>query len=755
MSTTDFLSEIVVKSSLILCAAWALAFALRRRTAAVRHMVWTAGLVGVLVLPVVVVVGPAWQLNLVRFDVPSAVLLQAGLIRPATPADPMAAAGDAAPSSSVVDATPAMAADSRIAIEPDALSSPLVAQSGISAVRWDLWLAAVWMLGAAIGLIRLGAGLLWAARIARAGRRVTDGGWLSLLREVAGILHVRGAVRLIVSDRVTVPAVCGVFRPTVLLPPSSQAWNEDRKRVVLLHEVAHVRRRDCLMQALAQLACACYWFNPLVLMAAARARAEQERACDDVVLDAGIRRTDYANHLYDLVVAVRGRAFPVWATLGMARSPHLESRLAAILDGGRSRRRPSRRVVVGIAAAACAVVLSVGAAKLSAGAVTEPGGPEPAGTTAHHVVPAQRNQAQAASGSQSSASQKIGTVRISDIDLASRVSFFLWSSIPDDQLLELAAAGKLRTPAVLEQQVKRMLADPRAKALIENFAGQWLQTRKIETVMPVEAEFPEFDGELRDAMKQETERFFGSQLREDRPVIELLTANYTFLNERLARHYGVPSIVGSHFRRVDMSKAGWPGDQRVGILGHGSVLTLTSQANRTSPVLRGKYILDNILGAPVPPPPTVVPEFKGEGEDGQTLTVRQALEQHRSSPVCANCHARMDPWGFALENFDAIGRWRENDWKNGEWLDVAVTLADGTKLEGPTGIRQVLLARRDMVVQNITQKLMTYGLGREVMYYDLPAVRKIVREAAPLNHRWSSLILGVVNSMPFQYRGGE
>ncbi len=335
--------------------------------------------------------------------------------------------------------------------------------------------------------------------------------------------------------------------------------------------------------------------------------------------------------------------------------------------------------------------------------------------------------------------------RISDFELASRLSFFIWSSVPDDQLLDLATQGKLRDKKVLDAQVRRMLADPRSKALIENFAGQWLELRRLEAVSPVENLFPEFDAELRDAFKQETERFFAAMLTEDRPVSDLLTANFTFLNERLARHYGVPNIAGSHFRRVVMTDP-----RRIGLLGQGSVLTVTSQGTRTAPVLRGKWMLENVLGAPVPPPPPNIPPLKGTGEGGEVLTGRAALEQHRRNPTCANCHARMDPWGFALENYDAIGKWRDNE--RGKAIDASAVLLDGTKLDGPTGVRQVLLTRQDQFVQTVSEKLMVYALGRPIEYHDRPSLRKVLREAAPSNYTWSSVILGIANSMPFQFQ---
>ena len=343
-----------------------------------------------------------------------------------------------------------------------------------------------------------------------------------------------------------------------------------------------------------------------------------------------------------------------------------------------------------------------------------------------------------------------GVYRLSDLELASRVSFFLWSSIPDDQLIDLAARGKLGTPAVLEQQVRRMLADPRARSLVDNFAGQWLVLRNVRTVAPDAEIFPAFDENLRAAFQQETELFFASQLRADRSIVELLTADHTYLNERLARHYGIPGVYGNHFRRVALG-----GDQhRGGLLGHGSLLTVTSYPNRTSPVLRGKWILENILGTPPPPPPPNVPSLPDKGEGGKPASVRERLERHRRNPVCATCHSMMDPLGFALENYDAIGQWRATS-EGGGAIDASGSFPGGVAFQGPAGLRDVILSHTREFVGTVTEKLMAYALGRGVQYYDLPAVRKVVTDAAGANYRWSAVVLGIIRSAPFQMRRSE
>jgi mono/diheme cytochrome c family protein len=339
--------------------------------------------------------------------------------------------------------------------------------------------------------------------------------------------------------------------------------------------------------------------------------------------------------------------------------------------------------------------------------------------------------------------------RVSDLALASRLSFFLWSSIPDDELLDVAAKGRLKDPGVLAQQVKRMLADSRSKALVDNFFSQWLQLRAIRGQAPDPNVFPEFDENLREAFMQETDLFLESQLREDRNVLELLSADYTFLNERLAQHYQIPNVSGSRFRRVTL-----PDQRRGGLLGMGSILAVTSYGNRTSPVLRAKWLLENMLGTPPPPPPGDVPPFPPEaGENGEPRSVRERLATHRKNPVCANCHGPMDPLGFALENFDGVGKWRTLD-ANAP-IDASGVLVDGSKFTGPAELRQTLLARKDQIVRTIAEKMLTYATGRGLEYYDAPAVRQIVRDAAKNDDRWSSLILEIVKSTPFQMRRSE
>lgn len=336
--------------------------------------------------------------------------------------------------------------------------------------------------------------------------------------------------------------------------------------------------------------------------------------------------------------------------------------------------------------------------------------------------------------------------RLTDLELASRLSFFLWSSIPDDELLGLAEAGKLHEPDVLEAQVRRMLADERSSSLVTNFASQWLYLRNLDSIRPDMRRFPDFDDNLRQAMRRETELFVESVQREDRSVLDLLDADYTFVNERLAKHYGFDSIYGSRFRRIALDED----SRRGGLLRQASVLTVTSYATRTSPVIRGKWILDNILGIPPPPPPADVPALEEEGVAIRGLSVRERLAEHRKNPACQGCHQLMDPVGFALETYDAVGRWRGME--EGKPIDASGGLPDGSEFEGVEGLQEAILARPEVFVGALTEKLLVYGLGRGVEYYDAPAVRRIIREAGEDDYRFSALIAGIARSAPFQMR---
>jgi hypothetical protein len=336
---------------------------------------------------------------------------------------------------------------------------------------------------------------------------------------------------------------------------------------------------------------------------------------------------------------------------------------------------------------------------------------------------------------------------LSDVELASRLSFFLWSSIPDDELLDTAIRGNLHEPAVLDREVRRMLGDQRARtALVQNFFEEWLQTRNVWLLTPdLNQKFPWFNDNLRVAFVEEMELFLDAQLKEDRSIVDLLTSDQTYLNEQLARHYGIPGVYGSHFRRVTLTD-----EHRFGLLGKAGVLAVTSYSTRTAPTIRGKWLLENILDAPPPAPPPNVPALEESNKDGTPRSVREMLEAHRSNPVCASCHARMDPLGLSLENFDAIGQWRTTD--AGTPINASGVLLDGTSVDGPSALRRALVAQREQFVRAVTSKLLTYAIGRGLEYYDAPAIRGIVRAAADDDYKWSSMILALVKSPPFLMR---
>jgi hypothetical protein len=337
--------------------------------------------------------------------------------------------------------------------------------------------------------------------------------------------------------------------------------------------------------------------------------------------------------------------------------------------------------------------------------------------------------------------------QVNEIELASRLSFFLWSSIPDQRLINLASTGRLRAPGVLPAEVTRMLKDPRSNALISNFTGQWLQLRNLESkVQPDILMFPDFDDNIREGFRTETEMLFGHILRENRSAMELLSADYTFVNERLAKHYGIPDVYGTRFRQVKVTDP-----NRFGLLGHGSILSLTSVATRTSPVYRGKYVLTTFFNTPPPPPLPNVPTLEESNKENAPKTVREQLERHRTPVVCAGCHRVIDPPGFALEHYNSVGQWRVKT-ENGATIDSAGVLADGTKIDGPVALRNAILARPAAFAGVVTERLMTYALGRGIEPADMPVVRSIVRKAATQDYRLASIVQGIIDSAPFQMR---
>jgi beta-lactamase regulating signal transducer with metallopeptidase domain len=838
-----FLAEITTKATLVLLAAWAMtAIMAARSSASRRHLVWAVALAGALCIPFIVIAGPRWHL----------ATWPGGYGRGRPGAAPVSDPAGRSAGAAVVPAHDLRVAASdsdRGPIDPDGLFGNGRVPAGVAQARWPMMVTLLWAAGMVAGMIRLIAGLVWAGWIARRARRLTDPAWDTALAAASSVLGLRRAIPLLISDGTAVPVTCGVLRPKLLFPRDADTWEPSRRHVVLLHELAHVKRRDCLVQALAQMTCAIHWFNPVAILAASRLRAEQERACDDLVLGAGHSGPAYAHHLCDIAGAARPVAFPGWVTLAMAGSSRFEHRVRAILNERHDRRPASGRLAIGCALIGAAAVVPLGAlrspataavstplAPLPAVALTEPvrppsvvapllraamapelesrvagaataatvqnadgnrafldaycttcHGPDlraagvaldridvqnlaanadlwekalrklragthppvPATTAAGRLMPDKGaiNAFITALEAGLDESDRWGpgdAAALSGNELAARISRFFWNADPDAELEDLAARGSLFDPGVLRAQTRRLLADGRATALLTRFFGQWLYLDNIAKVKPEPARYPDFDDSLREAFRKETELFIDSQVREDRAVTELLTANYTFLNDRLARHYGIPGISGPEFRRVTLRD-----DNRAGLLGQGSILTVTSYANRTSPVLRGKFVLETFLGTPPPPPPRNVPALK-EDADGVSTSGRSRLEEHTKNAVCMSCHVVINPMGFALENFDAVGQWR--DAEGSTPVDASGAFPDGTSFNGPVEFRIGLLQRHDALVTTIAERLLAYAIGRGLQSYDMPAVRTIARDAQADNNRWSSLIVGVMRSAPFRMK---
>jgi beta-lactamase regulating signal transducer with metallopeptidase domain len=824
----QLLVEIVLKSTVIMLGAWVAATWMWSRTSAgTRHLTWTVSLVAVLLIPILVAFGPHW-------NIPVSIGLDEALVEPL--AHPSNGESQAATSSPL----PAEPRASGAMVDADALfpSAPPAAAPTSSSFRWSL--AGIWLAGFIVFVLRLLGGHLSVARIARRGTERAEADWLADAAEAASLLGLRRAVRLRRTEAIGVPAVGGWLRPTVLLPPESDLWNRSQRRVVLLHELAHIRRGDCLIQPLAALAAAVHWFNPLVHLANLRLRVEQERACDDHVLHVGVGATDYAQHLCEIVQGSRRTGFPMWAALGMNPAARLEQRIKALLDRKRRRDVPSLRLRFAFLVCGVLSAVAVGPVRTAAAVGESPisaaeDGPftrSPLLTSTTHLPqamvpqirtppPALATFAQSQPGATSSfvadycvschntttrranleldpadvgriagrealwekvvrrlrsgthppaGLPRAGPVEtdafvsaveteldrsgaaawvagaaenLTSAELADRLARFLWGAAPDEELQKIAASGRLANAEILRQQVDRMLADRRSDAFLTGFFGRWLYLKNLDQVRPDAAAFPEFDESLRAALRRETELFVEAQVREDRPVTELLTANYTFVNERLAEHYGIPNVSGPEFRRITLSN-----DTRAGILGQGSVLTVTSYANRTSPVLRGKFVLETFFGAPPPPPPPNVPRLSDNDPSAPT-TLRTRLESAVKNPVCASCHSGMDPLGFGLENFDAVGRWRETE--SGLPIDPSGKFAE-TSFSGPVEFRIALMQRSDAFVRTVTLHLLGYALDRPTEFFDMPAVRAIVHDADVTNHRWSALIRGVVLSTPFRMK---
>ncbi|MBM3777781.1 MAG: DUF1592 domain-containing protein [Acidimicrobiia bacterium] len=830
--TIQMLADVLIRGVLVLGCAWLVnTVLLARASAAVRHATWALAFALLLLVPAVTLFGPAWQLRLISLPAPTDVEPVVRLVdtRDAVvPTDtPRAAAGATLPLRE--SGAPVDARASRV--------GPLTR----AIVAWFVWAA-----GVAVGLLRLGLGLLWPHVLVRRGVRLFRSDWEAALNEAACSLHLFRPVRAFISDDVPVPVAAGILRPVLLLPRQALTWDEERRRVVLLHELAHVARHDCAIQVIAQVARALHWPNPLAHLAARKLRAEQERACDDLVLTRGVAANRYATHLCDVVQAAGRQAVPA-AVPSMGRPLDLEQRVSAILDCSRRRGPMTVRMSLALGATAFAAAVPLGAVRLAPslpGALQAPPtlassrAEVPSLWTAGRALPvrpsavlwpagdAALSPAQSAPGPQPTtgpgevraaldqycvtchtsarsfpvanvaldafqanetidpalgervlrklraglhppkgAPRPDGSVRealiatisgaldhveqrtvtpvaaVGPVQVAGRLAAMLWDAPPDAELLRAAESGRLAELRVLDDQIRRMLGDDRAAAFVDRFFTPWLHLGNVATVQPDEDVFPAFDAELRDGLLRETGLLIADHLRQDHPVGELLTANYTFVNERVAKHYGIAGVSGPAFQRVAVAD-----DARLGLLGQGSILLVTSYAHRTSPVLRGKYILEILLGTPVPAPPANVPPLEAARTD--TEGGRAKLERHRRNPVCASCHASMDAFGFALENFDGVGQWRQFD--AGQPIEASATLPDGTDITGPADLRQALLQHESAYVTNIAERLLAYAIGRPLDYPDLPTVRQIVREAAVGANRWSALVSAVARSAPFR-----
>ena len=983
---------IVVRTSVLLACVSLLSLALRRASASVRHALWVVGLLAVLVFPLASRVLPEWDWVVLPETTPPAVAFDT-TPEPAVVPEPGAAYTHVSP-----EPSRAASATTDPAVHPHIPAS--------TRWNWSNWLALIWALGSLVFMLGW-AKSVWDLHLLTRSSRPGTEGLNAQLMEAQREIGISATIPLRIAAEAIPPMTWGILRHVILLPAAATDWSPVRQRLVLAHELAHVKRNDGLGQLLAQAVCAIYWFNPLVWYAVRRLHVERERACDDCVLRLGADGADYADHLLQITRGLNSGF--AQSAVSMAHPSQLKARMIAILDSRIRRSRASRIAATSLLTIVSVLMLTIAAIQLTtlstlvlptfasplgvplwspeppvqvrtaatpqtqqsvaavdphyeflnqycvschndsdrvanlvfdfkaidAGGVTSdrprwekvvrrlragmdpppfataarpsegeiksmiqfleteldrnaktyvpPIGPHrlnrteyanairdlldleidatkllptddstrgfdnivgALGTSPKAIEPyvaiapiVSRMAIQTATNSSSyqrifvcqmayrygggddpCARQIVGALtdnafrgfatqtdvdsltaivkargyysegiqlaltqilanpkflfrtedppadvkpgeayRISDLALASRLSFFLWSTIPDQELIDLAKQGKLHEPAVLEQQTLRMLKDYRAEALSVNFAGQWLAVRGLTRSTPSPAFFPEFDEPLRQAMSREVELLFDSVVREDRNVTDLLTANDTFVNNRLARLYGIPNVTGSQFRRVTLGDAF---DVRRGILGKANLLTVTSFSNRTSPVVRAKFIMYALLGVSPPDPPPNVPPLKNLWTDPTVVgpTFRTAMKDliatveddrmFNRKTSCINCHQLIDPMGNALENFNAIGMWRDSD--GGAPVDASDTLYDGTKINGPADLRRWLVGHSDQFVQAMTEKLMTYALGRGVEPQDMPLIRAIDREAARNNNRFSAIVLGIIKSDTFQ-----
>jgi beta-lactamase regulating signal transducer with metallopeptidase domain len=673
--------------------------AVRARTGVVRHAAWTAVLFAMLLMPVLTHWTPTITIPF-SFSIPA---LPEGPIKRALE-KPEGRDNDSSPTNRTVapalrgTASPSNMA-SAAAENTESPKSPGKHQS--SADFWLLVACAIYGVVAAVMMMRFLVGWWGAARIVRVGEPVKPSrGCLPFLKD-GEAFDIRQ------SRLVAVPVTVGLLRQTILLPMAWRGWPTETLRAALAHEAAHVRRRDVLVAFVAHLNRCLFWFHPLSWWLERTLAATAEQAADEAALLVVGNRAAYASILIEMargVVGGRGRVS--WFGIGIDGGRGLlNMRIeSALRDSAPQKVSAIQKAIVTVTCLA-AILISV-ACRPSTSSLRE-------NTVAAH----------------------------DDRTLASRLAWFLWNSGPDDELVAAASSGKLTDTTTLDQQVRRMLHDERANALVNNVLKSWLFLHNLRNVRPDPVVFPAFDDSLRAAFQRETELFLESQLREDRGALELLTANYTFINEQLARHYHISNVSGSDFRRVTLDSD----SARRGLLGQGSILAVTSYSTRTSPVLRGKFIVEVLLGTPTTAPTVNMPRLH-EDEPGKPTSLRSRMELQEKDPRCARCHAWIDPLGFALENFDAVGQWRTTE--GSSLIDSSAAFPDGTRFDGPGGVRQYLVGHREQFVRTLVEQLMTYALGHGGEYTS--AIHTIMNDAAPSDYRWSSLILGIVHSKSFQ-----
>lgn len=698
------LADTSIRASVAALLVAAVLAIVRARSGAVRHAAWTAVLFAMLLMPVLTRWTPA---IVTPFSVPLPAFGEhfdnaAREILPEHRGPQRAAASSGVPPDSAGTSTP-----SDISVLSTEFAAPLTSSPGTASTAnfWLLVICAVYGIVAAAMMARFFVGWWGAVRVARGSQAVNP------VLEYPPFLS-SDQIDVRESRIVAVPVTVGLLRQTILLPVAWRRWPVETLHAVLAHEMAHIRRKDVPVTFAAHLNRCVLWFHPLSWWLERTLAATAEQAADEVAMSAIEDRAAYASILIQMARGVAdGRGRIAWFGVGIDSSRLLNQRIERALSGSAAADISAvRKAILGIACVS-AVLIAVACRPSE--------------------VSARDNAAR----------EQGDRMRASDVTLASRLAWFLWNSDPDEELVAVANNGKLNDRATLDQQVQRMLRDTRSSALISNVFNAWLHLRNLPTVRFDPVAFPDFDDSLLDAFARETELFLASQLHENQSAVQVLTANYTFLNERLARHYRIAGVTGSDFRRVTFE----PDSPRRGLLGHGSILAVTSYHSRTSPVVRGKWMLDVLLGRPTTAATVNMPRIR-EDEPGKPTSLRLRMDLQSKNPECARCHAWIDPLGFALENFDATGQWRTSE--GNTLINSSAALPDGTEIDGPAGVRQYLVNHRAEFVGAVVAQLMTYAIGRGGDYTQ--DIRTIVNDAAGSNYRWSSLILGIVRSTPFQ-----